>query len=149
VQVALHQVAEVIFNVLELPVWGREEDAADKLAGFIMLQFGKDVATRTLSGTVYFFAASDHTWTGSDFSDERGTESQRFYNYLCVAYGGDRETFKYVVENKILPAARAEGCAHEYTELVYAFGKTLMPYIDLALLQKVRAIEWLKPDDGK
>ena len=149
VQVALHQVAEAVFNVLQIPVWGRAEDAADKLAGLIMMQFGKDVALRTLTGTAYFFEASDRTWTGSDFSDQRSTEAQRYYNYLCIAYGGDPATFGYVVKTGALPKARADGCAHEYNELIYAFDKTIMPFVDPVLMAKVRSIDWLKPDDGQ
>src|SRR5262249_40040434 len=58
IQVALHQTALAIFDILQIPVWGREADAADKLAGFIILQFGKDVALPTLRGTAHFFEAS-------------------------------------------------------------------------------------------
>jgi hypothetical protein len=149
VQVALHQVAAAVFDILRVPVWGREEDAADKLAGFIMMQFGKDVAQRTLTGTTYFFEASNRTWTGNDFSDVRGTEDQRFYNYLCIAYGGDPATFGYVVRDKTLPKFRADGCAHEYSELQYAFYKTIMPFVDQDVMAKVRSAQWLKPDDGQ
>jgi hypothetical protein len=149
VQVALHQVAAAVFDILQVPIWGREEDAGDKLAGFIMMQFGKDVALRTLTGTTYFFQASDRTWTGNDFSDERGTEDQRFYNYLCIAYGGDPATFGYVVRDGLLPKPRADGCAHEYTELQYAFNKIIMPFVDQDVMAKVRSIQWLKPDDGQ
>ncbi len=149
VQVALHQVAEAVFNILQVPIWGRDEDAADKIAGFIMMQFGKDVALRTLTGTAYFFEASDHTWTGVDFSDERSTEDQRFYNYLCIAYGGDSATFGYVVKQNLLPKDRADGCAHEFAELTFAFNSTVMPYVDQHLLAEVRAAQWLRADDGQ
>ncbi len=149
VQDALHMVAEGIFNILQVPVWGREEDAADKLAGFIMMQFGNDVALRTLTGTAYFFEASNRTWTGVDFSDERSTEDQRFYNYLCIAYGGDPLTFGYLVQKNILPKSRANGCAHEYNELQYAFVTTIFPYVDMKLLEQVRRQQWLRPDDGQ
>jgi hypothetical protein len=148
VQVALHEVAEAVFDMLKIPVWGREQDAADKIAGFLMLKFGKDVALRTLTGTAYFFEASDHTWTGVDFSDPRSTEEQRFFNYLCIAYGGDPQTFGYLVTDKILPPERAAGCGHEYQELLYAFNITILPFIDPVLMAKARTIEWLKPGDG-
>lgn len=148
VQVALHDVAEAVFNELQVPIWGREEDAADKIAGLIMMQFGNDVALRVLTGTAYFFQVTSHTWTGVDFSDERGTEDQRFYNYLCIAYGGDPTTFGYVVTKNMLPKSRADQCAHEYSELVYAFNTTIMPAVDPLLLAKVRATEWVRPTDG-
>lgn len=149
VQVALHQVADAVFDILQVPIWGRQEDASDKLAGFIMMQFGKDVALRTLTGTAYFFEASGRTWTGADFSDARGTEDQRFYNYLCVAYGGDPKTFGYLVEKKILPNSRAVRCAKEFAELSYAFNVTFLPYVDLVLLAKVLSMRVLMADDGQ
>ncbi len=149
VQVALHDVAEAVFNELQVPIWGRVEDAADKIAGLIMMQFGTDVALRVLTGTTYFFQVTSHTWTGVDFSDERGTEDQRFYNYLCIAYGGDPKTFGYVVTNNLLPKSRADRCAHEYSELVYAFRH------DHHAVRSIRSCwprfvrrEWVRPNDG-
>src|SRR5258707_11175900 len=34
VQSILHETALAVFDILQIPVWGREEDAADKLSGF-------------------------------------------------------------------------------------------------------------------
>jgi hypothetical protein len=159
VQVTLQRMSSAVFDVLDVPIWGREQDAADKLAAFLMLQFGKDTARRLLNGAAYFFEASDRTWTGSDFSDPRGTEAQRFYNYLCVAYGADRRTFSDFVESQstgrglqrldLLPQWRAERCPKEYNDLKWAFDSTIMPSVDQELLQKVLERKWLRPDDGK
>jgi hypothetical protein len=165
VQVVLNGMSQAVFDILEVPVWGREEDAADKLAGFLMLQFGTDSARRLLNGAAFFFEASDRTWTGSDFADTRGTEAQRFYNYLCVAYGGDPKAFKDFVESAgtgmrpgqpaelridLLPQHRAERCHKEYNDLQFAFNQTIMPFVDQAALQKVLARrDWLRSDDGK
>jgi len=51
VHVALSEMARAAFDVLEIPVWGREEHAADRVAGYLMFQFGEKVAYRTLMGT--------------------------------------------------------------------------------------------------
>ena len=124
-----------------------------------MLQFGKDTARKLLNGAAYFFEASDRTWTGSDFSDTRSTESQRFYNYLCIAYGGDQRRSATSSRGKQrrrrqwahgpLPAHRAGQCPKEYVELKWAFDLTIMPKVDRGLLQKVFATNWLQPNDGK
>ena len=114
-QVVLHEMAHALFDVLKVPVFGREEDAADKLAAFIMLQFGKDTAVRALRGSAWFFEASNRTWTGSDFSDVSGTESQRYYNYLCMALGGDRETFTPILRDTLLKTSRAVWCGRRPT----------------------------------
>jgi hypothetical protein len=158
VQVVLQRMASAVFDQLALPVWGREQDAADKLAGFLMLQFGTDTARKLLNGAAYFFEASDRTWSGSDFSDVRGTESQRFYNYLCVAYGGDKRAFADFVQTNtvrgakqrvdLLPEERATQCAHEYSVVKWGFDSMIMPSVDQDLLQKVLERKWLRPNDG-
>jgi len=167
VQIVLHEMSHAVFDLLKVPVWGRENDAADKLAGFLMLQFGKDIARRTLNGAAWFFEASDRTWTGSDFSDTRGTEAQRFYNYLCMAYGGDKDTFADFIapsdadtkaggkgpraapREDLLPQRRVPWCAKEYRELHYAFNQLIMPHVDVELLKLVLARQWLRSDDGQ
>lgn len=164
VQIVLHEMSHAVIEAYKLPVWGREEDAADKLAGFLMLQFGTEIARRTLNGAAYFFEASDRTWTGNDFSDVRGTEAQRFYNYLCIAYGGDQDAFKDFVQDDgqsgrssgvqaaatrqrtdLLPARRAARCPKEYSDLKYAFEITVLPQVDQGMMQKVLARkDWLQ-----
>lgn len=144
VQFVLHQTARAIFDQLKVPIWGREEDAADNVAAFVMLQFGKEVAVTTFTGAIWFFEASNHTWTGSDFAQEGSPQAQRFYNYLCVAYGGDPATFSDIVRDTLLETPRAKRCAHEYKVLTYAFTKTILPHIDPARLQKVQSTNWLK-----
>jgi hypothetical protein len=162
VQIVLQQTSHAVFDIFHAPIWGREEDAADKLAGFLMLQFGQENARRALTGAAYFFEASDRTWTGSDFADIYSTEAQRFYNFLCVAYGGDPVAFGGLaqhpsmraggaprrlerIEIDLLPSERAARCAHEYSDILYAFNQTIMPHVDQQLLRKVLARrDWLQ-----
>jgi hypothetical protein len=56
VQFTLRSIARHIIDMLELPVWGNAEDAADNLAAFIMLEVSPQVAQKTIFGTAYFFA---------------------------------------------------------------------------------------------
>jgi hypothetical protein len=161
VQVVLHEMGHAVFDLLEVPVFGREEDAADQIAGFVMSEFGEGVARRTLTGEAYFWrsAAGRGNWPRTSFSDEHGTELQRYYNYLCIAYGGNPELFKDLVavdssgpgdETKLLlPKGRAANCKYEYEQIRNAFRKTIYPHIDPVLLKEVQSLEWLLPDDGK
>jgi len=147
VQFVLHQISYAVFDLLQVPVWGREEDAADKLAAFVMLQFSEDVAVRTLTGAVWFFEASKRTWTGSDFANVASPEPQRFYNYLCVAYGGAPFTFTSIVRDTLLKTIRAPRCAREYQGLADAFEQTILPHLDLDRLKKVQSMQWAKPEN--
>jgi hypothetical protein len=148
VEVILHETAHAVFKILDIPVFGREEDAADELAQFIMLQFGKNVARRTLSGVAFFYRVlgMQETLKLEDFSDEHGTNGQRFYNALCIAVGRDEETFKDIAT--LLPERRAARCKGEYDAARKAFVKLILPHVDKAAMERVRQIEWLKDDDG-
>jgi hypothetical protein len=155
VQVAFHEVANAVFDMLQVPVWGRTHDAADRLAAFIMVQFGEDVALQTILGTANFFRLSGRTWTGNAFADVNSPEAQRFFNYLCIAVGGAPKTFDFLInplkegEEPLLPARRAERCPSEYEQVRMAFNLRIMPYVDPDILVKVRAIQWLAPGDGR
>jgi hypothetical protein len=155
VLVSLHEVANAVFQVLDIPVWGRLHDAADKLAAFVMLEFGKNttccsksLAWRTLTGTASFFEASKRSWTGTDFSDTDSPEQQRYYNFLCMAYGSDPDLFKDFVKPTLLKTRRAERCFREFDQVSEAWTQTIKKHVDPQLLEKVRQIEWVRPDDG-
>ena len=149
VSVILHEIGHALFDILQIPVLGKEEDGADQLAAFIMLQFGKDVARSTINGTAFTWATLASGNRRPDFSDVHSTAEQRIYNYACIAYGGDPETFKDYIEKGLLPKSRAVNCKKEYEQAKLAFTKTILPYVDLDKMKQVQALRWLRPTDGK
>jgi len=111
IDTCLHEFAHALFEMLEVPVLGREEDAADQVSAFIMLQLGKAEARRLIGGVAYAYeteaAAAAAPLTMTRFADVHGTPAQRFYNVLCIAYGADKQLFGYVVERGYLPTEGA------------------------------------------
>jgi len=144
VQAVLHESALAIFDVLEVPVWGRKFDAADRLAAVVMMQFGDDVGITVMNGTQLLFLWSGRTWTGNAFANTASPEWQRYFNYACVAYAANTPLFAFLVANKLLPVFRANRCWQEYAQIRKAFDLRIMPYVDPNLLIRVRATEWLK-----
>lgn len=157
IEMVFNGVAYAIFDMLEVPIWGREQDAADNLGAFIMWQFGKDVARRTLTGVAHFHqmqATQRKPFTKEDFADHYGTDWQRFYSFLCIAYGGalnsgDHETFKDLVQKSLLPQFRRDWCIREYQQVEHAFRRHILPHVDPELLRRVQTEKWVQQDDGK
>ncbi len=152
VGVVLHESGHMMFDYMTVPVFGREEDAADQMANFIALQFNKEVARTIVKGFIYFWAQSEDPDKGApmtSFSDEHGTASQRMYNALCLGYGGAPDIFQEFVDKGWLPKSRAIHCGDEYKQLQHAFLKTIMPFIDQDLLKKVQQTQWLTPEELK
>jgi hypothetical protein len=154
IQATMYHVAQAILDILDFPIWGRAGDGADRLAAFVMQNFGEDLAIRTVVATSQFFETTKKTWTGSAFASADSPEEQRFYNYLCIAYGGSPVSFRFLVatnqnDDPILPHARARRCAGEYAQVRQAFNLRIMPYVDPELLIYVRSRDWLRPSDLK
>jgi len=146
-QVTLHELGHGMFDIYNIPVLGREEDAADQMAGFILSQFGPEVARRTLPGAAYVWQQFNESrggeWPHWLYSDEHGHDLQRSYNYLCMAYGSDPTTFAYYVDSGLLPKERAVNCKREADQMQNAFQKTMLPNIDAAKMKAVQDKKWL------
>jgi hypothetical protein len=145
----LHEVAHAMFDMLRVPVLGREEEAADQVAAYIMLRLGKAEARRLIAGAAYAYkteAEAAKTSSGlKQFAGAHGTPAQRFYNLLCLAYGADPQLFGDIMEKGHLPKERAEGCKEEYQQVSYAFQQLIDPHLDPVLAKEVMDKTWL-PD---
>jgi hypothetical protein len=144
IQAVFHATSTAVFDLLQVPIWGRADDASDRLAGFLMVEFGSDLATQLITGTVTFFKESGKTWTGSDFAEATSPEAQRYYNYLCMAYGSDPGAFESLLDSRTaghltLPPDRAFKCTREFEQVRKSFNLRIMPFVDPELLVKVRA----------
>ena len=140
-EVSLHEFSHALFDIFELPVFGREEDAADQVAAYILLQLGKSVARRTISGTAHAYRFEEIR-AGGDcsverFANEHSTPAQRAYNEMCIAYGSDKKLFADYVSQGYLPKERAEFCDEEYFQIQDAFEQLLHPHLDRDLADKI------------
>jgi hypothetical protein len=141
VEVFLHEFAHALFDLLKIPVLGREEDAADMVAAYTLLQFGPKFARSAIGGIAYMYAhqANDKSMTAETAAEVHPFTQQRFYNLLCLAYGADPKTFGDVVEKGYLPKDRAENCVYEYRQVDYAVRTLLWPHMDPARREAARA----------
>ena len=76
------------------------------------------------------------------YADEHGAPLQRFYNLLCIAYGGQPDTFQDLIEAGTLPEGRAARCHDEYKQVERAFIDTVLPHVDLEQLARNQSIDW-------
>jgi hypothetical protein len=160
VDTVLHEFAHAIFDMLDLPVMGQEEDAADQMAAYVQLQLGKDEAVRLIRGTAhtYLAEAKNGLKTGKrasrkkqlqSFADEHGTPAQRYYNLVCIAYGADKKLFGHFVKKELLPKDRAGLCKDEYDQAGLAFEKLIWPHVDHERAKTVLDRSWLRAPEKK
>jgi hypothetical protein len=149
VDAALHELGHALFDIYNVPVLGREEDGADQVAAFVMLQFSRDVALTTIKGAAYSYKVLAERGSPA-YWDEHGTSAQRFFNYLCIAYGSPySDAFKSFVDAGLLPPARALHCKEEYAQVDKAFRRYILPHINRDLMKIVQETDWLPKSTGR
>jgi hypothetical protein len=146
----LHEVGHAIFDILDVPMFGHDEDAADNFATYIMLHFGEGQAHRLIGGAAWSWRAylGDYKMNPvvptrlSAFASDHGLPQERFYNLICLAFGADRIGFADFAT--YLPLTRAPTCWREYGTLVRAFEKEITPHIDQEVARQVLDTNWLE-----
>jgi hypothetical protein len=152
--VTLHEVGHATFDILDLPIFGHSEDAADNFATYIMLQFGEGQAHRLIAGAAWAWRAylGDYKKNPvvplrlSAFGTDHSLPQERFYNLICLAHGADSVGFADFAN--YLPPTRAPGCAFEYRILVRAFEKEITPHVDQEIARRVLDTNWLSTTGG-
>ncbi|MCJ2065288.1 DUF4344 domain-containing metallopeptidase [Methylobacterium sp. J-088] len=130
-QILLHESSHALFDLLDVPILGREEDAADQVSSLILLHLSPADAHMVVMGGGYFFAtvAKEEPVDKGAFADVHGLSWQRFYNLACMAYGSDRRRYRMIVAKGYLPKDRAEGCGEEFRQVAFAFRKLIGPHL--------------------
>lgn len=131
--VLLHELGHALISVLSLPITGKEEDAADQLATYVLLEsennkdFEKN-AEVIVNALVWFKNIGQGQYSSEHYADEHSLSEQRFFNVLCWMYGADPASFSEFVTKGLLPENRAARCPGEYQQLVNSWGQLLAPY---------------------
>jgi hypothetical protein len=145
--IAAHEIGHAVFDLLDVPLFGKEEDAADQFATYFMLRLGNDQARRLIFGAAYYYKKHlqnpSVTLQLKAFSGEHSTPQQRFFNLLCMAYGANPATFAEVVDKGYLPKERARSCQREYRRVARAFQSLILPHIDRDIASDVLDEGWL------
>lgn len=123
-----HEAGHALIDILDLPVTGKEEDAADQLATFILTLGGEEGEKIAMAAVKQFQIASERG-ENKNFWDEHSLDEQRFYNILCLLYGSNPEKYSDLVTEEILPESRAEGCPSEYEKVSKSWFKLLEPHM--------------------
>ncbi|MBV7410828.1 DUF4344 domain-containing metallopeptidase [Maritimibacter sp. DP1N21-5] len=142
-----HELAHALIDVLDLPVYGPEEFAADMFAIVLMNRLHDGATVGDMARDVgqnyriYAEHAGDHP---DDLAlwDVHGPDMQRYYNFACLMYGADIQGRETMLAEFDLPEERAETCEDEYRLAARSWGAVLDSLATDAPGQSVR-IDWV------
>ena len=116
--VLYHEVAHLLFDQLELPVLGREEDAADNVATWILLNKNTPASRQALidaaQGWFYSGVAYNSGGYESDFAAGYSLDKQRAYQIVCLMVGKDRAAFRPLANKYEILPDRQDSCGLDY-----------------------------------
>lgn len=123
-----HEFAHAIIAMYDIPVVGKEEDAADALATILLIEFLENGREIALSAADLFDIESDDTEVlhDEDFWDEHSLDDQRYFSTLCYVYGSDPEGYTYLQKN--LSEERAELCIEDYLKIKDSWFSLIEPF---------------------
>jgi hypothetical protein len=125
-----HEFAHALIHNFELPVLGREEDAADGIATVVLL--------KAEEGGLYAIDAAEfwEAFSGrqdppdlAEYADNHSFDRQRADNILCWVAGSDEPVLEAFLENGILPEDRLAASPGEWEHLRRSAEQVLDPHL--------------------
>jgi hypothetical protein len=122
----MHEMGHALIGEMDVPVVGREEDAADEFATMILLDAGEQ-GHQILGSAADWFGVMGRAKENLAFWDEHSLDQQRLYNILLLMYGHSPEKYSSFV-SQIVPRNRMAKALHEYKVKEHRWEKLLKPY---------------------
>lgn len=136
--VLYHEVAHLLIDQLKFPVLGREEDAADNMATWTLLNRGTPEAHAALADAAYGWLLSGIAYGSnlddSDYYSAHTLDKQRAFQIVCLMVGSDDRTFRGIANEYAIDRGRQDTCFWDY-ELV---NRSMRSILDSHVNKKVR-----------
>jgi hypothetical protein len=123
----VHEASHALIDVLDLPVLGREEDAADSGSAVFLTGLQNGGSIVAYSADFWNAFGKQRGLDSTSFADEHGLDLQRAYNLICWTYG--RNTSAYNALRKYLTDARAPRCQNEYRKLANSWDEVMHKHL--------------------
>jgi len=125
-----HELGHGLIDIFNIPLTGKNEDAADQISTYILLKAGDEGERAALDGAEDFYreASEDKDLDDIALADTHSLDKQRFYNIMCWVYGTDEEKYSYLLKDVPELKDRAESCKEEFEKMNESWAKLLAPH---------------------
>ena len=125
-----HEFAHALIHNFELPVLGREEDAADGISTVVLLK-AEEGALYAIDAAEFWeaFSGRQDPPDLAEYADNHSFDRQRADNILCWVAGSNEGILEAFLENEILPEDRLAACPGEWELLRSSAEQVLAPHL--------------------
>jgi len=133
VYVLYHEIGHLFVGEFDIPILGKEEDAADNVATLLLLEAETEEADSALidSADGWFLsdAASEaETYDDAEFYDTHSLDVQRAFQIVCLMVGSNAEIFGEVATEIGMEPERQDSCEADYVQTALSWGAVLEPF---------------------
>ncbi len=112
-----HELGHAVIDLMEVPIYGQEEDAADVMAVLLINELFEEQAAQSIAFDSAFGYINDPDMNEEvSYWDVHGPDEQRFYNHVCLFYGAKADAREELANELGLPEERAESCPEEFEQ---------------------------------
>ncbi|MBF0679640.1 MAG: hypothetical protein IR164_11970 [Devosia sp.] len=116
--VLYHEMAHLLVHQLELPVLGREEDAADNVATWMLLNKRSGEADKALADAAEGWLLSGVAYGSGEYEEDyaagHSLDKQRAYQIVCMMVGSDGKAFRPIANQYSIDHDRQSDCLWDY-----------------------------------
>ena len=130
IAVYYHELGHALIDILKLPIYGQEEDAADVLSAVLIHDFfTEETAVRIAYATAFGFLGDTSVREARQqevaYWDVHGPDLQRYYTFVCLFYGANPGKRLEVARDLELPEGRIETCEEEFEQADRSWGPVI------------------------
>jgi hypothetical protein len=125
-----HELGHALIDIMKLPIFGQEEDAADVLSAVLIDDFFTgQTAIRIAYATAFGFLGDTDLTSARNrdvaYWDVHGPDLQRYYTFVCLFYGAKPEEREEVARELKLPKGRKGTCKDEFAQAKRSWGPVI------------------------
>ena len=138
-----HELGHALIDIMKLPIFGQEEDAADVLSAVLVHDFfdestAQEIAFATANGFLGDKSIRDAERANVAYWDVHGPDLQRYYTFVCLFYGGNPSARVKIADKLRLPDGRRRTCEDEYLQASGAWGPVIKGLMDQGAGRTIR-----------
>ena len=121
-----HELAHAVIDLMDVPIFGQEEDAADVMAVLLVdALFEEETAQALAYDSSFGFINDPEGKEEIAFWDVHGPDEQRYFNHVCLFFGANPEEREDLAIELGLPEERAMSCPEEFELAAESWGPVL------------------------
>ncbi|MGJ8628624.1 MAG: DUF4344 domain-containing metallopeptidase [Sulfitobacter sp.] len=127
ISIFYHELGHAMIDIMALPVFGQEEDAADTASVLLIDALYDDETAKDIARDAAFGFLDEAETSGDTpaWWDVHGPDLQRYYNLVCLFYGADPDARAHLAAELELPEDRADSCEEEFDLAVSSWGPVI------------------------